>query len=124
MTDAEFLRRFFDASLPNSEFKHQSHIRLTWLCLRSHDFSEASRLIIKGIKKYAAAQGASQKYHETLTRIWIQLVADAIARHPDIDNFEDFIHQASELLNKDLPLQYYSKELLNSELARQEWIKH
>lgn len=123
MTDAEFLQRFFDTTLPNSEFKHQSHIRMTWLVLKNNEFAEASRLITEGIKKYATAQGAIHKYHETLTRVWIQLVADAIAANPTINSFPEFIKQFPELLDKDAPLRYYSKELLYSDQARYEWLK-
>lgn len=123
MNDAEFLQKFTDTTLPKSEFKHQSHIRLAWIYLMKHNFDDASDLIIRGIKNYAASVGASHIYHETLTRAWIQLVADAIAVHPHADSFSQFINTAPELLNKNAPLRLYTQKTLDSERARHEWIQ-
>lgn len=123
MTDEEFLQKFADATLPNTEFKHQAHIRMTWLYLKKYDFTEASQLITQGIKNFATANGAAHKYHETLTRAWIQLVADGIAANPTIDNFTDFIKAVPELLDKNAPLKLYSQTLLDTEQAKHDWLK-
>ena len=76
--------------------------------------------ITQGINRYANCVGAGHIYHETLTRVWVFLVNNEL--YPKSESFDKFIKKKPHLLNKDLPLEYFSKERLDSEQARKQWI--
>lgn len=119
MRDQDFLTQFEQCTLPKEYFKHINHLRIAWLYLSQSTLAEATPRIIQGIIRYATSLGAAQIYNETLTQAWIYIVADAINNELD---FDTFIHNNPHLLEKDLPLQYYSSALLYSEQARQSWV--
>lgn len=122
MTDQEFARAFERGEVLPTEFSHQSHVRLAWVYLKeSESFDLAVGKIRDGIKRFAAAAGASQKYHETITILWMQLLDDARDRAGDC-TFVELLERCPELADKDLPLQYYSRERLFSDEARERWV--
>jgi len=122
MTDEEFARAFERGDVPPAEFSHQSHVRLAWVyLLESPSFDAALARIREGIKRFAAAAGASQKYHETITVLWMQLLDDARGRAGDC-TFVELLERCPELADKDLPLRYYSRERLFSDEARERWV--
>lgn len=122
MTDEEFARAFERGDIAPAEFRHQSHVRLAWVYLReSTSFDAAVGRIRDGIQRFAAAAGASQKYHETITILWMQLLADARGRTGDC-TFAELLERCPELADKDLPLQYYPRERLFSDEARARWV--
>lgn len=122
MTDNEFLDQFEACSLPKCYFNHQGHIRMTWLYLSRYPFIEAESRIITGIKKYAASLGASQIYHETMTKAWIRIIAKRMQLSSQINNFKDLIEQNQDLFNKDIISHYYSKALIERQDARTTWV--
>jgi hypothetical protein len=70
------------------------------------------------LRRHAAERGAAAKYHETLTRCWIRLVAAALER-TSAPSFEALVAQHPELLDQGLPLRYYSAARLWSSDARE-----
>ncbi len=124
VTDRVFARAFERGEIPAAEFGHRAHVRLAWVYLREAGSFEAALARIRdGIKQFAAAAGASQKYHETLTVLWMRLLDDAAARVPDGCSYDELLQRCPELADKDLPLQYYSRERLFSEEARVAWVE-
>jgi hypothetical protein len=63
MTDQQFLEAFFAGTLPNEQFHHRDHLRLTWLTPRQHGRDVGSRMVTDGIRHFAAGHG-----HETRAR--------------------------------------------------------
>ena len=121
-SDEDFLRAFEDLSFPANQFRHREHLRIAWLYLKSSDASRASERMTAGIRRFANHQGATQKYHHTLTLFWMRLVAVALVETPDGCTFEEFIAAHPELGDKDLSNHHYSKELLQSSRAREGWV--
>jgi N-formylglutamate deformylase len=76
--DEDFLRAFEDLSFPAELFHHREHLRVAWLYLQSSDASRAAELMAGGIRRFANHQGATQKYHHTLTKAWMRLAASAL----------------------------------------------
>ena len=74
------------------------------------------------IRRFAAAAGASQKYHETITVLWMRLLADVKARGAS-GELADVLRAHPALADKELPLQYYSRERLFSDEARAAWVE-
>lgn len=123
MTDEQFARAFERGEISPAEFDHRAHVRLAWVYLReSGSLDAATGRMREGIRRFAAAANASRKYHETITVLWMRLLADASARVPQPCDFADLLAACPELGDKDLPLKYYSRERLFSEEARTRWV--
>jgi hypothetical protein len=122
-SDEDFLRGFEDLSLPAELFHHREHIRAAWLYLKSSDASRAAERMSAGIRRFANHQGATQKYHHTLTLAWMRLVATSLVETPEDDSFEKFLAAHPELGDKNILGKFYSSELLQSTAAREGWVE-
>jgi hypothetical protein len=91
------------------EFPHERHVRVAWALSRRYAHDDAYARLATGIRGIAARAGVPGKYHETMTRAWFELVAQAetLEAHP-------------ELLDRSLLARYYSPERL--EAGRHEWL--
>ncbi len=121
-SDAEFLRAVEAATYPGEQFGHKAHLRLGWLCLREHGFEGGLERIRELLKHYSAALGASQKFHETMTRAWAEYMHAALAATPQLSTFDAFLAAHPELLNPGLLERHYRKETLDSPGARGGWV--
>src|SRR5262249_33674074 len=68
MDDAAFLDAFERGVLPNAAFHHRDHLRLSWLYLRRDGSELGSQRVMDGIRHFAAAHGAADRFHVTLTQ--------------------------------------------------------
>jgi hypothetical protein len=118
MSDRDFLAAFEEGRL--DPFRHIDHIRMAWIYLATYDFERAMRSITSGIRSFAAAKNATGLYHETITLFWICMVAGAIEQTP-AECFADFITRNRELTRKDYLFEFYSRELILSDAARNAW---
>ena len=124
MTDEQFTRAFERGEIPPADFDHRAHVRVAWVYLRESASLEAATARMRAaIQRFAAAANASQKYHETITVLWMRLLADAAARVRQPCELADLLAACPELADKDLPLKYYSRERLFSDAARSGWIE-
>jgi hypothetical protein len=78
--------------------------------------------IADGIRRFAAANGADNKYHETITVFWARMVSYAISCAPEIADFDVFIETFPHLLDSTLLKRHYSVDVIRSEAARRAWI--
>jgi hypothetical protein len=81
-----------------------------------------------GIKRLNAAHGVvdtpTRGYHETLTRLYTRLVADAVAREGVTTTLAEIVnHVVAACADRDLPLTYYSRDRLTSLDARTAWLE-
>jgi len=121
MTDEEFIRKVEDGTIPG--FHHRDHLRLTWIYLQAAGVEEAYQRVSQTIKTFAARHGHSAKYHETITRFWVLLMAYAMRHHPYALSFEDLILAEPHLLEKRLPWKHWSEKRLMSDEARTDWLE-
>ncbi len=70
------------------------------------------------IRRYAAHHGATEKYHETVTRAWMDLVQHAVSG----GNFDEFMAANDDLADPRALTAYYSPERLACAAARREWV--
>ncbi len=122
MDDKTFLQAFEDSTLAPHLFPHRAHIRMAWLYLREFGWDAGVIKISEGIQRFAAAQGATRKYHTTITLFWAHIVQHMITDAPEVNQFEDFLNRYPQILEPSLISRHYSDALLRSELARHEWV--
>jgi hypothetical protein len=105
-----------------TRFGHREHVLLSWLAVRRYGVAAAGRLISGGIRRTARYAGAPQKYHETMSRAWVELIAYHVAEH-QLDDFDAFLAHNPALLDKRLLLRFYEPATLSSAAARSGWVE-
>jgi hypothetical protein len=117
----------FDALLADvmadaNRFGHRQHVHLTWLAVRRYGIDAAITLVSDGIRRTARYAGAPQKYHATVSRAWVELVAHHLGASND-DTFDTFADRHPALLNKRLLTHYYQPSTLATIEARSGWVE-
>ena len=121
MNDQELWTRFESHALGASEWTHHTHVRTAFLCLQRWGLDEAHLRMRAGIirlnERHGLVESPARGYFETLTRVWLVLVADARRRTGARDSTA-LLALAPELLDRTLPSRFYSKALLATPRAR------
>jgi len=107
---------------PDGEFGHREHIRLAWSELRERDRAAAVGEVSETIRHLAAAHGAPDKYHRTITEAWVALVEYHLEEAPELD-FDAFCTRFPGLLDTGLVGRHFSRELLAREEARAAFVE-
>lgn len=110
MCDDTLLDDFEAGRVDGSQFPHELHLRVAWGLSRRYPHEDAYARLAAGIREIAARAGVPGRFHETMTRAWFELAAQAesLDAHPD-------------LLDRSLLGRYYSRERL--EAGRDEWLE-
>lgn len=101
-------------------FGHREHLELAWGCLDRYDVDTAHAAVIAAVRHVAALHGMPDRYHETITRSWVHVVA--LHRALDAaESFDAFLAAHPVLLTRDLLSRHYSERLLHTTAARTTW---
>ncbi|MFE5592816.1 hypothetical protein [Streptomyces sp. NPDC056549] len=119
---ALFRELMAEAMAATGGFGHREHVHLTWLAVRRVGMPEAVALVGEGIRRTATAAGAPQKFHVTMTRAWVELVARRAGESGPQD-FAAFAGAHAELLDKNLLARFYRPATLASPEARAAWVE-
>jgi hypothetical protein len=123
MTDIELTRALERGEIANESFHHLSHLHVAWVYLaESSSVNEAAAKMRETLRKFAAAAGKAEKYHETITLFWIYLLGGVRAWNVS-ECLEEIVRVNPRLLEKNFPLDYYSQERLFSDRARTSWVE-
>ncbi|HEY0512621.1 MAG TPA: hypothetical protein VGH73_11995 [Thermoanaerobaculia bacterium] len=124
MTDAEFVQRFEDCTLPSSEFHHRDHVRLAWIFLRRSTPLEALARFTAGLKRFATFNGHPGLYHETITWAYLFLIHERMDDGAATETWEEFAARHPDLFlwNPSILDYYYDPETLRSEKARRVFV--
>ena len=121
------VRGFEDCTLPDSEFDHPSHltVALSYLHLSGLTVPQATTRMRAALYLYLDHYGEDrQKYNETITLFWVKLVRSFLDR---TDTARPLLYITNEMIesfgSSQLIYDYYSKERLLSEEARQAWVE-
>jgi hypothetical protein len=123
MTDVELTRALERGEIANENFRHVSHLHVAWVYLaESSSVQQAANKMRDTLRRFAAAAGKPQKYHETITLFWVHLLSRVRAASGR-EHLEEIVHANPQLLEKNFPLAYYSAERLFSNKARTSWVE-
>lgn len=121
----EVVRKFESCELPTADFNHREHLLVALCYLMRMGDGDALSHIRARIGSYAAAHGVNPNlYHETITAFWLKRVRAYLERtdaHLGLAEMTNAL--AAECGSSRLVFDYYSRELIDSETARREWIE-
>jgi len=124
MTDAEILimvDRLERCLLGKEEFHHRDHLAVAVVYLYSADIETAMDRMRASLQRFAAHHGVTGLYHETLTRFWLRQVE---MRLDSGQCLRDSVRSVQEQLSdKNLAFEYYSRERIGSQDARERWVE-
>jgi hypothetical protein len=110
-------------SRPGGEFRHRQHVHLAFLAVRRYGMPDAAARVCAWIRHIAAYRRAPQKYHHTVSRAWVELVAYHVAADPDCADFDVFAARHPALLDKRLLTKHYRSATLAAAQARRGWVE-
>jgi hypothetical protein len=112
-----------NATVDPDSFNHEAHVYAAWLFLDRWPLHVATSRFCDAIRRLTTKLGAQAKYHETITCFFMQLINER--RMSDSgSSWLQFRSQNSDLIDDagKMLRRYYSKDLLDSELARQHFL--
>lgn len=123
LDDDEFEKKFEDCSLNPSLFSHEAHIRLAWIHVTKYGSEKACKNICEQISQFDQVHGKGEKFHVTITVASVKAVAHFVQKYKS-DNFQSFINEFPRLNTnfKELIDFHYGFDILNSELAKKEYL--
>jgi hypothetical protein len=121
--DAELAAILPGITGPGGQFRHRQHINLAFLAVRRYGMPEATTRICDWIQRIAAYERAPQKYHHTVSRAWVEIVAHHVDVDPDCADFDTFAGRHPALLDKRLLNRHYRPSTLAAAPARRGWVK-
>jgi hypothetical protein len=124
MTGEELIEQFECGATPADTFHHANHVQLAFEYLCRYSALEALARFSDGLKRFAAAQGKAQRYHETITWAYLLLIRERIARAGCTQTWEEFAARNPDLLiwKGGVLTMLYRQETLDSDLARHTFV--
>ncbi len=121
----EVVRRFESCELPPADFNHREHLLVALCYLLRMGEADAVGRVRARLNAYVAAHGVNPSlYHETITVFWLKRVRAYVARAGDDLGLAEMTNAlAAECGSSRLVFDYYSKELIDSDTARREWVE-
>ncbi|OAG07863.1 uncharacterized protein CC84DRAFT_1161920 [Paraphaeosphaeria sporulosa] len=133
----DLLQQFYARDLPS--WDHYTHLRLAYVLLLKHGRREGKNKIFTGFRSYIDHNGntSGKSFHTTMTYFWVQMVHLGIAcmdthartrnahslksegHGAGLDDFAAFLTVNQYLVDGQLWADYYSKEVLMSQEARE-----
>jgi len=119
VTVADVERGTIDAE----RFGHEAHVYAAWLFVNEYGPDVAADRFAKALKRLTTSLGEPGKYHETITRFYMALIAERQGQRPDADwpAFKtangDLFGRSGNVLSR-----YYSRERLASDEARRAFV--
>ena len=124
MHNHDLIECFEKCALPGEDFHHRDHVRIVWLYLRSNSVLETLGRFSAGLKRFAAANGKPNLYHETITWAYVFLIHERMERKEHRQSWSEFVAANPDLFDwKDNILKsYYQETTLRSETARRTFV--
>jgi hypothetical protein len=124
MSGDELIKQFEDGTTPRGTFHHAHHVRLAFEYLDRYPALKALEKFSSALKRFAAAQGKPQLYHETITWAYLLLIRERMARAGRSQTWEEFAARNPDLLiwKGGVLGTLYRQETLDSDLARHTFV--
>ena len=125
---AKLVADFDRAAIDRARWTHEAHLTVAAWHLLSFPYDAALSQMRAGIQRLNAANSVAQTptggYHETITQLYMQLVAQAIDRVGRDGPIDRVIGEVvARCFDRDLPLRFYTRETLKSWTSRTSWVE-
>ncbi|MET0424360.1 MAG: hypothetical protein ABW046_10810 [Actinoplanes sp.] len=117
-----FEELFAQVSAVRDGFDHRSHVQLTWLAVTEAGMPAAIGLVSDGLRRTARYAGVPGKYHATVSRAWVELIAHHVHEMPGA-GFDEFTATNPAVLDKHLLRRFYTPAALGAAAARTGWVE-
>lgn len=130
MTDINIITTHFkNKTLPKELWTHNAHFAVAFSYLAKYQtIKQTLPKLRESIKAYNISVGTDNTensgYHETLTIFWLTIVYEfyELKNHNDVDGiYKQFIQ--TPFSNSEFSLKFYTKKILFSTFARQNWVE-
>lgn len=120
--DRTFAAAFDHGTL--EEFHHADHVRLAWIYLQREPALEALGRFVAGIRRFAAAKGKPDLYHETVTWAYLLLIHERLERTGRDVGWDEFAAANPDLLvwEGGILERWYRPETLGSDVAKRVFV--
>jgi hypothetical protein len=124
----KLVEAFESCTLPREEWTHRAHLTVALWYLSRHGEAEATELIRRGIQRFNRARGIvttrTSGYHETITLFYVRVVRRHLRESGAGGCAVDLVNSLlRDYGDRNLPLEYYSRERLMSWEARAGWVE-
>jgi hypothetical protein len=121
--DLDLIEEFEQGRAP-AGFHHADHVRVAFAYVAQYPFLEAVARFSAALKRFAAAQGKPQLYHETITWAYLILIRERRARAGRTQTWKEFADRNADLLiwKGGVLRTLYRQETLESDLARHTFV--
>jgi hypothetical protein len=121
--DPELTELLAQVGGPHHDFRHREHINLAFTAVRRYGMPAAADKVCAWIQQIARYANHPQKYHDTVSRAWMLLVAHHVTAEPGVTDFGTFAARNPALLDKRLLGRHYRSSTLASAPARSGWVE-
>jgi hypothetical protein len=123
LSDRKLIRKFESDLIQEDSFHHADHVRLAFAYLSEYPPLRALEKFATALKRFAAARGKPQRYHETITYAYFFLIRERMAGFAgrlSSNDWGEFSRRNPDLLvwKNGILTRYYRKTTLQSDLAR------
>jgi hypothetical protein len=106
-----------------AEFTHARHLTVACWCLCTFSREAALEHMRRGLQNFIAHH-RKEGYHETITRFWMDLLANYLYQCPQAATLTSKVNGAlQQFASKDVLFSYYSRDRVMSDAARAAWIE-
>ncbi|MEO6589327.1 MAG: hypothetical protein ABIP06_08485 [Pyrinomonadaceae bacterium] len=120
------VKSFESAAISRDDWRHVEHLVVANHYLSENDFDTAYAKMREGIfnllRSFEVDLKKEMPYHETLTIFWLRTV-DSFRKLKNGCSVVEICNGLAENFDKDLPLKFYSRELLFSSEARAKFVE-
>jgi hypothetical protein len=120
--DDAHMRAHYEGAVPDlASFSHRDHLQLGFEMLRSCSFTEAADRVATLLKETLRKVGRPDAFHETITVAFLAIIAERMNLGA-FPSFDAFVNANSDLLDKFILEQWYSRQQLESAQARKTFV--
>lgn len=120
---ATLVARFEAATWPYERWTHLAHLAVGLTYVRAMPFDVALSQLRKHIVLYNRSCGDPTGYNETVTILFLRMIASAYGDPHDPRALHVLVEELARRCTVDWLYQYYSKDRIWSEAAKQSWIE-
>ena len=119
----EVVRKFEACEYENHEFCHSRHLAVAAWYLTCFSPELALEKMRSALLRFTQHHGR-KGYHETITRFWLFIVREFLETAPDQNSLAEKVNKLISRYNdKNLLFEFYDRERVMSDEARQTWIE-